>query len=46
MRHRIVGAAALILWIASASASYAAVRIGMRDGKRVIYNDGIGSASR
>jgi soluble lytic murein transglycosylase-like protein len=46
MRHRIVGAAALILWIASASASYGAVRIGLRDGKRVIYNDGIGSASR
>ena len=46
MRHRIVGAAALFLWIASAGASYGAVRIGLRDGKRVIYNDGVGSASR
>src|SRR5947208_1456126 len=46
MRHRIVGAAALMLWIASAGASYGAVRIGVRDGKKVIYNDGVASTSR
>ena len=45
MRHRIVGAAALMLWIASAGATYGAVRIGVRDGKRVIYNDGVGEAA-
>jgi soluble lytic murein transglycosylase-like protein len=46
MRLRIVGAALLMLWIASAGAMSGAVRIGIRDGKRVIYNDGIGSTSR
>ena len=33
MRHRIVGAAALMLWIVSAGATYGAVRIGIRGGK-------------
>ncbi len=44
MRLRPLGALALLLCFASAAP--AAVRIGMKDGKRVIYNDGVGSSSR
>jgi soluble lytic murein transglycosylase-like protein len=46
MRHRILGVAALILWIAPAGAIHGAVRLVIRDGKRVIYNDGVGSTPR
>ncbi len=46
MRLRILGVAALILWIAPAGAIHGAVRIGLKGGKRVIYNDGVGSSSR
>jgi soluble lytic murein transglycosylase-like protein len=46
MRLRILGVAALMLWIAPAGAIHGAVRIGLKGGKRVIYNDGVGSSSR
>jgi soluble lytic murein transglycosylase-like protein len=46
MRLRILAVAALMLWIAPAGAIHGAVRIGLRGGKRVIYNDGVGSSSR
>jgi soluble lytic murein transglycosylase-like protein len=46
MRLRILGVAVLILWIAPAGAIHGAVRIGLKGGKRVIYNDGVGSSSR
>jgi soluble lytic murein transglycosylase-like protein len=46
MKLRILWVAALILWIAPAGAIHGAVRIGFKGGKRVIYNDGVGSSSR
>jgi hypothetical protein len=46
MRLRILGVAALLLWIGPAGAIPGAVRIGWKGGKRVIYNDGVGSSSR
>jgi soluble lytic murein transglycosylase-like protein len=46
MRLKILGAAALVLWIAPAGGVHGAVRIGIRGGKRVIYNDGVGSSAR
>jgi hypothetical protein len=46
MKLRILGVAALILWIAPAGAIHGAVHIGLKGGKRVIYNDGVGSSSR
>jgi soluble lytic murein transglycosylase-like protein len=46
MRLRILGVAVLLLWIGPAGAIHGAVRIGLKGGKRVIYNDGVGSSSR
>ncbi len=46
MKLRIFALTALVLWIAPAGTIHGAVRIGFREGKRVIYNDGVGSSSR
>jgi hypothetical protein len=44
MRLKALGVLAVLL--CGASAASGAVRIGIKDGKRVIYNDGIGESSR
>ncbi len=36
----------LAVFLCSASAAWGAVRIGIKDGKRIIYNDGVGPSSR
>ncbi len=46
MRLRGAAVLSLLLWIAPAGAIHGAVRIGIRGGKRVIYNDGVGPSSR
>jgi hypothetical protein len=46
MRLRGTAVLSLLLWIALAGAIHGAVRIGIKDGKRIIYNDGVGPGSR
>ncbi len=46
MRPKAMAGLVLALCIAPTGAMHGAVRIGIRNGKRVIYNDGIGESSR